>query len=42
MLEKYKGLEQHHVKYIERDGVDEIILVTHEEHTFQKKRGDYN
>lgn len=29
---EYEGLEQHHVKYLERDGVDEIILVTPYEH----------
>jgi hypothetical protein len=25
-------LDQHHVKYLERDGEDEIIFVTHKEH----------
>ena len=25
-------LEQHHVRYLEIDGEDEIILLTHEEH----------
>ena len=32
-FEEYDGLEQHHVKYLEIDGEDEITLVTPEEHT---------